>query len=532
MLQSLVEDVESTWRSQHGTIACAVPAVLILFVLGDPVAAALRGMRATGLQNEFMILTALALAYSVGMTTAGERARSASKARAVAPSKVLPERCQAKRPVQSMARLSSQVPRASAPVLKTHSDAGRSVQQTSGARSLSHSARLDPEGADTDVLERAKSEGVAPNAQAWSLVVGACVRLENSGVALELLEQMLAQGAHHEAELRNSSTVGKFFRLVVEHLDEQRMREIGVQLLDVIQAHGLAPTAIVQNRLICAWKSKPPDEVLRALVGLRDRGVRLTPTAYRCIMFANERARPEFTLQLYEEMVERGVKFDRVSFNAALCACAVLGLTGKALELFDRMQEHGPSGARQTRGMAAIDDSIRQTDATAARPLQLEPELATATTQMPTLEQKMETEYEECMTAVNALKEDWATRDGLPDDMTLTNADDVIDLIKAGSTAVLQLDVFFYQHDLHTINTGVTPPEYNDTFLALLPKGAPEADPREAGVPPCQNTFVYLSRACQKRGWTEIASQIDRDGVDGRSTEASSSSSALSSTSA
>eukprot|EP00959_Pyramimonas_sp_CCMP1952_P330561 6922103-Pyramimonas_sp.AAC.1 len=44
-------------------------------------------------------------------------------------------------------------------------------------------------------------------------------------------------------------------------------------------------------------------------------------------------------------MVERGVKFDRVSFNAALCACAVLGLTGKALELFDRMQEHGPSGA-------------------------------------------------------------------------------------------------------------------------------------------------------------------------------------------
>ncbi|CAK0898561.1 unnamed protein product [Prorocentrum cordatum] len=302
MLQSLVEDVESTWRSQHGTIACAVPAVLILFVLGDPVAAALRGMRATGLQNEFMILTALALAYSVGMTTAGERARSASKARAVAPSKVLPERCQAKRPVQSMARLSSQVPRASAPVLKTHSDAGRSVQQTSGARSLSHSARLDPEGADTDVLERAKSEGVAPNAQAWSLVVGACVRLENSGVALELLEQMLAQGAHHEAELRNSSTVGKFFRLVVEHLDEQRMREIGVQLLDVIQAHGLAPTAIVQNRLICAWKSKPPDEVLRALVGLRDRGVRLTPTAYRCIMFANERARPEFTLQLYEDL--------------------------------------------------------------------------------------------------------------------------------------------------------------------------------------------------------------------------------------
>merc|ERR1719291_1275074 len=144
----------------------------------------------------------------------------------------------------------------------------------------------------------------------------------------------------------NDSTIGKFFRLVVENLDEQRMREIGIQLLDVIQAHGMAPTNIIQNQLIVAWKSKPPDSVLWAFMKLREQGVGLTPTAYRCIMAANERTKPEFTLQLYEEMVERGVKFDRVSFNAALCACSVRGMASKALELFETMPAHGlaPNG--------------------------------------------------------------------------------------------------------------------------------------------------------------------------------------------
>lgn len=342
MLQSLVENIQSAQRSQHGALACAASFALVFFGLGDLVAAVLRGVRATGCQNELMILIALALAYSIGMTHAGERTRDTSKTRVVAQSKVLPSRCQSKRPVQNTARLLSQVPRATNPVSNMSSD-----EEKGGVNKKSPSTKTDQlTKFDADVLNQAKREGISPNAQAYSLVIGACVRLNNIDVALEVLNQMLKNGVHYHSGSMSSNTIVKFFRIVMENLDELRMREIGIQLLDVIQAHGMVPTTTIQNQIICAWKSKPPDSVLRAFMKLRQQGIVLSSTAYRCIMAANERTKPEFTLELYDEMVENGVKLDRVSFNAVLCACSIRGMTSKALELFESMPAHGlaPNG--------------------------------------------------------------------------------------------------------------------------------------------------------------------------------------------
>jgi pentatricopeptide repeat domain-containing protein 1 len=51
-------------------------------------------------------------------------------------------------------------------------------------------------------------------------------------------------------------------------------------------------------------------------------------------------------LQLYDEMVSRGLRFDRVAFNAALCAYSHLGKTHQALQLFEAMPGHSlePNG--------------------------------------------------------------------------------------------------------------------------------------------------------------------------------------------
>jgi pentatricopeptide repeat protein len=303
---------------------------------------------------------------------------------------------------------------------------------------------------DADILSQAKSDGVAPNAQAYSLVMGACVRLNRIDMALEVLNQMLEKGVHYDSGSMNSSTVGKFFRLVVDNLDEQRMREIGIQLFDVIRAHGMAPTNVVQNQLICAWKSKLPDSVLRAFLKLREQGVALTPTAYRCIMAANERAKPEFTLQLYEEMVERGVKFDRVSFNAVLCACSIRGKTSKALELFESMPQHGlvPNG---------------KTYGTLIR----------------------------ACTAANRAKE-------------------AVDLFDSMRSAGIEPNRFAFHDAIYCCVKAKRLSKAMRLYREMI----------AAGVPPCQNTCVYLSRACQKRGWTEAAGQIDPDGVAGESAEA------------
>ncbi|CAK0847704.1 unnamed protein product [Prorocentrum cordatum] len=88
------------------------------------------------------------------------------------------------------------------------------------------------------------------------------------------------------------------------------------------------------------------DHVVEAFVGLREEGMHLCATAYRCIMVAHERTEPVFTLRLYRETVLLGVKIDRVAFNAVLCACSRLGMTKQALELFEQMPELGlvPNG--------------------------------------------------------------------------------------------------------------------------------------------------------------------------------------------
>jgi pentatricopeptide repeat protein len=113
-----------------------------------------------------------------------------------------------------------------------------------------------------------------------------------------------------------------------------------------ILAHGLVPSNFIQNQLIRSWKSKLPDHVVEVFVDMQEKGLHLTATAYRCIMAAHERTEPVFTLRLYNEMLERGIKFDRVAFNAVLCACSHLGMTNQALGLFEQMPELGlvPNG--------------------------------------------------------------------------------------------------------------------------------------------------------------------------------------------
>jgi len=74
-------------------------------------------------------------------------------------------------------------------------------------------------------------------------------------------------------------------------------------------------------------------------VKMREEGIILSWTAYRCIMSAYQWSDPGFTLTLYDELTERGVRPDRVHFNAALTAYCELGKMGKALQLL----KDGPS---------------------------------------------------------------------------------------------------------------------------------------------------------------------------------------------
>jgi len=135
----------------------------------------------------------------------------------------------------------------------------------------------------------------------------------------------------------NKGLAKTFFRMVSENLDDQTMRLHGLELLRLIQACGLEPTKTFQNLVIVAWRSKPPEYVLDFLLQMRQWGILLSSTAYRCIMIASERRDPARTIMLFEEMLEFGVKVDAATFNAAMCAACQLGRPLDALEIAEQM---------------------------------------------------------------------------------------------------------------------------------------------------------------------------------------------------
>jgi len=352
MAQSLVEKVSSIRRSQHGPVVCVL-LLLIPFCLCDMFASEI----VRNFQTELMTLLLLAAAYFVGFSDANARPHGAPNGKAVAAKKMSPPKAappagdyQARQqPVRTVGRLASQIPRNATGVSGPPKDAWSSQEEAHEAiKRLSPMKVSEQKEADMQVLAQAKQGHIAPDASTYSKIMDACNRLNHVEMALELYSEMLQKGVPYDTEhqLISSHIVSKFFKLVAENLDEKRMRETGLQLLDIIQAHKVAPTNAVQNCLICSWKSKLPDDVLKVFVKLRAQGVSLSSTAYRCIMAAYERTEPERTLKLYDEMVERGVKLDRVAYNAALCACSHLGMADQALELFEKMPEHGlvPNG--------------------------------------------------------------------------------------------------------------------------------------------------------------------------------------------
>jgi len=225
--------------------------------------------------------------------------------------------------------------------------------------------RLGQWDADTHLIKMTDRACLPTDASTFSELVGACARLNTTDLALSLFDHMLKSGIACDSQSISSGNASKFFKLVASNLDDKRMQKDGIQLMRTIVAHGLSPTNLIQNQLIRSWKSKLPEHVVEMFLNLREQGVHLSATAYRCVMTAHERTEPAFTLQLYDEIVERDVKIDRVAFNAVLCACSHLGMTEKALELFEQMPAHGlePNGKTYGALIKACTDAGRAKEA-------------------------------------------------------------------------------------------------------------------------------------------------------------------------
>jgi len=180
---------------------------------------------------------------------------------------------------------------------------------------------------------RSLKQGADPTAGSYATAMEVCSRNGLAEVALGIFDLMLERGVGRDQHLVDRRASGGFFKLVVHSLGEERMRQDGLKLLDAMRAHGLSPAVGAQDHLIVAWRSKLPDHVVQYFVEMRGAGIVLSWTAIRCVMSAYQWSDPAFTLALYGELMERGVRPDRVHFNAALTAYCELGKMDQAMQL-------------------------------------------------------------------------------------------------------------------------------------------------------------------------------------------------------
>jgi RNA recognition motif-containing protein len=97
-------------------------------------------------------------------------------------------------------------------------------------------------------------------------------------------------GCDYDPKAVQKAMRGRFFALVAGQLDHERLRKDGLNILLAVRAHGIQPPHILQNRLIDAWESSLPEQVLSHFTRLRERAARkqdfstLSSAMCRCIM--------------------------------------------------------------------------------------------------------------------------------------------------------------------------------------------------------------------------------------------------------
>ncbi|CAK0902309.1 unnamed protein product [Prorocentrum cordatum] len=192
---------------------------------------------------------------------------------------------------------------------------------------------------DLQVVSSMLAEGVPYRTSKVLEVMHSCIRLGHGDAAVKLFDEMLQTGPTPKAHHIGKAVSHKFFKLVSDTLDDKRIQEDGLRLLDLVRAHGIAPAPATQNRLLDAWKNQLPDSFLSYFLELKDAGFILSRWAYRYIVVAHERSDPAFALKIYSEMEVLGIQLDRAAYNSVLGARFQLGMLDEARELFLRMND-------------------------------------------------------------------------------------------------------------------------------------------------------------------------------------------------
>ena len=81
-------------------------------------------------------------------------------------------------------------------------------------------------------------------------VMHSYIHLGHGHAAVKMFDEMLQFGAAPKAHLIGKAVSHKFFKLVAETLDDERIQEDGIRLLDLIQKH-MGSHQRLRLRIVC-----------------------------------------------------------------------------------------------------------------------------------------------------------------------------------------------------------------------------------------------------------------------------------------
>lgn len=445
-MNCFAETVSYVWHSPCHPVVYITCFSVSLFAIMEVVVFVLSEVSVSTSQKEFMILLLLVFCFYLGLSNSKEWTLDAKCAKTPEYRKTRRMKdvaseggCQARWQGQKLQHPARDALRSSA----SHGHGvSTDVDTSMGGGDVSRTSPdyrwVDKSDSDAWVILDAQREGCTFDVSNYSTILAACARQSHAAVAIKLFKYMVADGVVCDQQMVKNGMANRFFKLVAESLEDKCMQEHSVALIEAIGSHGLVPTFLVQNRLVCAWRSKPPQHILQSFMALREQGVRLSPTVYRCIMAAHERTEPHLTLELYDELVTRGIKVDRVGLNAALCACSHLGRTSQAMELFETMPRHALVPNGKTYG---------------------------------------------ALIRVHTAAE---------------KASEAVDLFESMRAASIEPNRFAFDDAIRCYVRVERLGRAVSLYTEMV----------QSNVLPCDSTGQYLSRVCQKQGWTKIAQRI------------------------
>jgi len=162
----------------------------------------------------------------------------------------------------------------------SHSSAGTRIPTGSGGLSSK------PSVIDARAAEPARPGSVAPGSPACLASMLECVRNSDAAMALKLLERILEESmdCDYKPDALQKDISSGFFKLVAGQLDNERLRRDSLNVLLTVRGHGIQPPHILQDRLVHAWESKLPEQVLNLFKELQEQGCTLSSAACQCVV--------------------------------------------------------------------------------------------------------------------------------------------------------------------------------------------------------------------------------------------------------